>query len=291
VFHLNYVNDDESTRRLGSDSQLLFTAPTDADYLVRISDVRGFGGAQFPYTLTARPQRPDFSVSMAAKELKISPGSGKEVMFNALRNEGFTGPIRIEVGNLPSGFTASTPLEIEGEQPSAIMLVQASNEAAAPDEAATKAVTITATGLINGKEVTKPLPSFAKIELAPAAKLLIEIQPGADHSYVNATPGAPLEFSITPGQTISALVRATRKEFKGGIELGKEDCGRNLPHGLYVDNIGLNGLLIVPEQTEREFFITASPIAKPGRRLFHLTTTADGGQASQAVWIKVVGKN
>lgn len=79
-----------------------------------------------------------------------------------------------------------------------------------------------------------------------------------------------------------------RNDFEGRIELGNEDSGRNLPHGVYVDNIGLNGLLIVEGQTEREFFITASPIAKPCVRQFHLRTTADGNQVSMPVTLRVL---
>ena len=96
-----------------------------------------------------------------------------------------------------------------------------------------------------------------------------------------------MEFIIHRGQTISAKVRATRHDFKERIELGGEDSGRNLPHGVYVDNIGLNGLLIVEGQTERDFFLTASKIAQPGTRLFHLRTTADGSQASTPVLLRV----
>ena len=98
---------------------------------------------------------------------------------------------------------------------------------------------------------------------------------------------------IRPGQTITAKVKAVRHNFTGRIELGGDDSGRNLPHGLYVDNIGLNGLLIIEGQTERDFFITASKIAPPGVRRFHLRATADGGQASPAVVIRVLpaGRN
>ena len=120
----------------------------------------------------------------------------------------------------------------------------------------------------------------------------MEILPGAERSYVKETPGQPLEFSIRPGETISARVRSIRHDFTGRIELGGDDSGRNLPHGLYVDNIGLNGLLIVEGQTEREFFITASKIAKPGTvRQFHLRATADGGQASPPAVIRVLPRN
>src|SRR5262249_33189737 len=41
VFTLHYENDDEADRKLGSDSRLQFTAPTNGVYLARVSDTRG----------------------------------------------------------------------------------------------------------------------------------------------------------------------------------------------------------------------------------------------------------
>src|SRR3569623_3853372 len=49
VFALKYVNDDDGERELDSDSRLAFFAPADGTYLVRVSDVRGFGGERFVY--------------------------------------------------------------------------------------------------------------------------------------------------------------------------------------------------------------------------------------------------
>ena len=60
------------------------------------------------------------------------------------------------------------------------------------------------------------------------------------------------------------------------VSFGKEDSGRNLPHGLYVDNIGLNGLLLLAGQSEREFFITAAPWVPPSTSTFYLKANVDG---------------
>jgi len=46
--------------------------------------------------------------------------------------------------------------------------------------------------------------------------------------------------------------------------------------------------LIVEGQQERDFFLTASPVARPGRQLFHLKADTDGGQCSPPVVIEVV---
>ena len=292
VFRLTYENDDEPTRRFGTDSQLLFTAPADGEYVVRVSDVRGFGAsadpAEFAYTLHVRPPAPSFAVSVGGKDPKVSPGSGRELAFTAERHEGFTGPIRVAVENLPAGFTFHGPLEIEAGQRKALGVLSAAADAPAPDASASAAVKVTATAVVDGREVVKELGTLGELKLAEKPKVTVAILPGPDASAVRQVPGEPLTLLVRPGSTTAARVKAERHDFPNRIEVGNADAGRNLPHGVYVDNIGLNGLLIVEGQTEREFFITASPVAKPGRRLFHLKAGPDGGQCSTPVLVEVL---
>ena len=82
-------------------------------------------------------------------------------------------------------------------------------------------------------------------------------------------------------------VKVERNGFKGPISFGNEGSGRNLPFGVIVDNIGLNGLLLLDNQDEREFFITADGNTREQTRQFHLTTAAGGGQSSRPVTLHV----
>jgi len=289
VFRLNYQNDDDPSRLSGRDSMLLFTAPTTGRYLVRVTDTRGFGGStNYAYRLSVRPQQPEFTVRVDGMNPKVSPGSGREIRFVATRREGFEGPIRIHLDRLPAGFTASTPVEIEAGQIRAVAVLYAAVGAADSLEASDRAVRVSATAEIQGREVRRELGDLGNVQLDAAPKLTVEILPGPDRSVVRQEAGRPMELLIRPGQTITARVRADRRDFKSRIELGGEDSGRNLPHGVYVDNIGLNGLLIVEDQTEREFFITAARKARPGTRLFHLRANGDGGQCSQPVLLRIL---
>ncbi len=289
VFRLNYQNDDDPSRQSGTDSVLLFTAPATGRYLVRVTDTRGFGGGtNHSYRLSVRPQQPDFTVRVEGLNPKVSPGSGREIRFVATRREGFEGSIRIDLERLPAGFTASTPVEIEAGQLRAAAVVSAAPHAADPSEVADRAVRVVARATIQGREVVRDLGGLGNVQLDAAPKLTVEILPGPDRSVVRQESGRPMELLIRPGQTLSARVRAERRDFKGRIELGGDDSGRNLPHGVYVDNIGLNGLLIVEDQTEREFFITAARKARPGTRLFHLRANGDGGQCSQPVLLRIL---
>ncbi len=73
----------------------------------------------------------------------------------------------------------------------------------------------------------------------------------------------------------------------GSVAFGTEGCGRNLPFGVIVGNIGLNGLLIPEDQQERNFFISADRSAAEQSRPFHLMTAAAGGVASGPVILHV----
>ncbi|MFM7293067.1 MAG: WD40 repeat domain-containing protein [Planctomycetia bacterium] len=289
VFRLPCENDDDSSRRLGTDSQLIFNPPADGEYVARVSDVRGFGEpSDFHYTLGIRQPNPSFTVAVEGKDPKVSPGGGRELTFKATRIEGYDGPVRIEIDNLPPGFTFHGPIEIESGQQTARGVLSAAADASAPDEAADKAVKVRAVATISGREVVQDLGTLGDMQLGDAPKVTIEILAGGDPAVVRQVPGEPLEFTIRPGQTLSAGVKAGRQGFDGRIDFGTADAGRNLPHGVYVDNIGLNGLLIEEGRHEREFFITAAPKAPPGRRLFHLRTAADGGQTSPPAVLNVL---
>jgi hypothetical protein len=291
VFRIPYENDDDPSRRLGSDSQLIFVPPVDGEYVARVTDVRGFGAeAGYHYTLGIRLPQPSFTVNIDGKDPQVSPGSGRELSFTLTRIEGFAGPVRIEVENLPAGFTFHGPIEIEAGQLRAQGVLSAAADAAAPDEAAAQAVRVRGVARIDGREVIEELGTLGIIKLAAPAKVTVEVLPAANSSVV-ARAGETLAFTIRPGETITAKVRATRHDFQNRIELGGEGAGRNMPHGVFIDNLGLNGLLIVEGEQEREFFITASPKARPGRRLFHLRAGADGGQASPPVWLEVLPKH
>jgi WD40 repeat protein len=293
VFRIFNENDDETTRRLKTDSRLIFSPPADGDYVVRVTDVRGSGSESRPddyhYALTVRPPRPSFSVWLGGTAaMRVSPGSSREIGFEAGRDEGFEGPIRVSIDGLPPGFTFHGPVEFEAGQVRAAGVLSAAADAVEPDEQADKAVRVTATAIVGGREVTQTIGTLGDIKLGKKPRLTFEIVPADDRGPVVQHPGERLEFTIRPGQTIAAKVRAVRHDYENRIAFGGYGAGRNMPHGVFIDNLGLNGLMIVEGTDEREFFITASPIAKPGRRLFHLRTSDDDGHASPPVLINVL---
>ena len=117
--------------------------------------------------------------------------------------------------------------------------------------------------------------------------MLVSIGPEGD-SGSPRDAGGTLVLTIRPGETIYAVAAAERLGFDGRVEFGTEDAGRNLPHGVIVANIGLNGLMIPEGQTSQTSALSAAPWVKPTERLIHLRTKNAGSQATRPVLLKVV---
>jgi WD domain, G-beta repeat/Planctomycete cytochrome C len=284
VFTIYHENDDDAHRELGKDSRLFFTAPVDGDYLLKVRDVRGLQGPDHRYTVTARERRPDFKVTLGGANPTVGAGSAKEFKVSARRIDGFEGPIQVDFAGVPPGFRVTTPLIIESGQLDAFGVVVAEEDA----KEASGAITARASAQIMGAEISHEVNPLGAIKLTPSPKLRVAIAPAEGGAKpANATAGEPLEFTIEPGQTIMLKVAVERLGFTGQVPFGNEGAGRNLPFGAIVDNLGLNGLLVLDGQMERTFFVTADPSTPEQTRQFHLTTAAAGGLSSPPVRLRV----
>jgi hypothetical protein len=291
-FTLYYENDDDGWRKLGTDSRVAFTAPADGEYLVRVSDTRGLGGEDYRYELVVRAPQPDFEIKVKAENLSVNAGSGKEFSVVAERLDDFDGEIRVEVAGLPPGFHASNPLVIQAGQTTAYGVITADADAPALSAENAKLAKLIASAIVDGKAVEKEGVALGELKLAERPKLLVHVLPSlaaqASPAGVNPAKDArTTELVIAPGQTISAIVRLERNGFDGEVSFGNEHSGRNLPHGVFVDNIGLNGLTLLAGESEREFFITAAKWVPETTRLFHLRTEVEGQQTSWPVVLHV----
>lgn len=293
-YTIYYENDDDGRRQLGADSRVAFTAPADGDYIVRVRDVRSLGGEDYRYELIVRPPRLDFHIKASAGDLTVGAGSGKEFSVSVERLDDFEGPIQVHVSGLPPGFHVSSPLVIEAGQNIAYGTINAAPDSVAPPEDQSP-IKLTASAEIGGITVTKNAVDLGQPKLAPAPKILIRVHHKNQQSETVETvdasapgePPAPVELEIAPGETISAIVELVRDGNDGEITLGGDHSGRNLPHGVFIDNIGLNGLTLLAGESEREFFITAAPWVPEQSRLFHLRTEAEGGQTSWPVLLHI----
>jgi WD40 repeat protein len=287
VISLYFENDDEAHQTLGKDSRLLFTAAADGDYLVKVRDVRGYQGPDFTYTLMVRPRRPDFRATLTGANPTLAPGMAREFAVKLERLDGFKGPVRVEVEGLPPGFFATT-VEVEPGQIEAQGVIWTADDAAAPTPDNAKASKVRAIASIGGREVVHDANNLGEIKWSDKTPTRVAIAPSESGPRpTRSDQGAPLEFAIRPGETIQLEVKVERNGHKGLVSLGNVGAGRNLPFGCYVDNLGLNGLLILEDQDARTFFVTADKSVPVQDRLFHLKTDVGGGTASRPVLLRV----
>ena len=257
TFTLDYANDDDGDRKLGADSRLHFTAPADGNYLVRVTDTRGQGGAHFAYRLIVREAKPDFNVTLTGANPTINPGSGKQFGLSVDRVDGFDEDIKVEISGLPPGFMASTPVVIQAGHVETKGTMHAAADAKSPNETNAPSTKVTASAMVDGKLVTKEVNNLGKIKLGEKPKLVVAMEPydkDASNFVERAISDKPLEITIAPGQSIPAWLKIKREGFDDVVTFTVE----SLPHGVIVDNIGLNGVLIPKDQNERQIFLTAA---------------------------------
>ena len=288
VFPLYYVNDDDGRRKLGTDSRLTFTAPADGSYRVRLTDTRGLGGEKFTYKLTIRQPRPDFKASISGKDVNLGAGSGKRFTIAVDRIDGFEGAVKVDVANAPPGLILSGPSSIEAEQTDAHGIIYAAVDAKPPQKEQWEKIALSATATIGGKTVTKPIKNFGEIKVAARPKLVVHLELDAPNKSTAAAPTNQADFkaaelTIAPGTMVSARLRIERHGFDKQVSFSVH----NLPHGIIVDDIGLNGILLLAGQNERQIFLTARPWVAEQSRPFFAVAEVEGNQASLPIMLHV----
>ena len=285
VFPLYYANDDDGERQKGVDSRLTFIAPKEGTYLVKVTDTRGAGGEDFAYRLTIREAKPDFKVTLKGVNPTINVGSGQAFSVEAERIDGFDDDIVVAIADLPPGFTASNPLVIQAGHSEARGTLNAAADAPAPSEEKASSSKVVASARINGQAVSKEVNNFGRIKLGEKPKLLVSLEPEPRPGMeVKDGGNAPLrEIVIAPGETIPVRLKVQRNGHDDLITFTVD----NLPHGVIVDNIGLNGVLIPKGENERQIFLTAAKWVPETTRFCFAIEAQAGKQTSLPVRLEV----
>jgi hypothetical protein len=248
VFRFNMRNDDGGPG-YGKDSRVTFTAPADGTYYAKITDVRNQGGDDFAYRFTLRDPLPDYLISASPTNPNIPEGSKVAVEVTALRLEGFEGPIDVEFEGLPPG--------IEGTRGTI-----------AADETS-------ATLILSHKPGTRISDGFSRYRIVGKAHIgndtAVRVANGGDYLKVIALMTKPdIQVTVkTPkvqmapgGETHITLSIERHNDFKGRVLFRLND----LPFGVKPVNVGLNGIMIAENETERTFSLDSSSWVKPVTR-------------------------
>jgi hypothetical protein len=249
VFHLTWRNDDGGPG-YGSDSMLDFVVPADGDYFVHLKDVRGMEGADFAYRLSIREQVPDFRVASDPANPNIPRGGTTSVTVSLDMIRGFDGPIEVEVKGLPRGVSASKAKILPGQISAAVVLTATPD---ADSDAHAVPIQIIGHAVVDGHELTRAA-NHGESDDEPLQ--LASITPAPD---VTVTTGAS-EVALEPGKEVTVTLNIARHNgFAGRVPCSIE----NLPPGVRVVNVGLNGVLVTEAQTSRTFTLRAEDWAKP----------------------------
>lgn len=262
VARIDYVNDDGGARYGGKDSRLHFEAPADGEYFVRLRDVRGLEGERFIYRLTVREPAPDFTVTFDPKSFNVPRGGRVSVTVTADRRDGFDGPIDVELRDVPAGLTATAGRIPAGADTTVLMLAAAADGSLEEhkavvqtpsnktiDVAGVAALKLVARATLGGTPVTREAEitePVAVIALAPKPDLVV-------------TTGAQ-QIELVAGQEVTLTVSVERHN---GFTARVPVSVMNLPHGVRVNDIGLNGVMITEEETTRTIHIIAEPWVQP----------------------------
>lgn len=276
VFQLNYRNDDGGPG-FGADSRLDFIAPADGEYLIHIADSRGLTGPDFAYQLIVNASDPDFTLSASPENPNIPRGGRMPIEVSADRMLGYQGPIEIKVLRLPAGVTAA-PAVIPAGQQSATVILSASSDASA--DFAAEPFKVEGIGKVRGRDFTRVADAGAPLRVAA-------LMPPPD-IRVAATPQA---IVLKPGETTNVTIQVTRENgFKGRVPCQVE----NLPPGVRVVNVGLNGVLVHSSESSHTFTLIAepwaAPITQPAYIVGQVESDATTSHASSPITIKVEGK-
>ncbi len=294
VFTVNYSNDDDGDRELGRDSRLIFKAPEKGSYLIRVSDTRGWSGGRFAYRLIVRPPKWDYVAKLVVgNETKIPIGSGVQFYISADRDDGFDGDVRVDVSGVPEGFFISSPIIVQAGHLDASGCLYALPQAKLGVHDFSK-VKLTATSMVNEKSVEKSAGAFPMITVTEASKKALFMEPDQEGKPLGdgkTAPEKPYEVTMIPGTNVSVWLRVDRRGDDALISMNVE----NLPQGVIVENIGLNGVQIREKENEREINISCAKWVPDQDRLCHVivgsarsdAVKADNSQTSFPVLIKV----
>jgi hypothetical protein len=247
VFHLTWRNDDGGPG-YGADSALEFDPPSDGEYILHLKDVRGMDGPNFPYRLTIREAIPDFRLTADPANPNIPRGGSTIVTVSVAAIRDYEGPIEIEVKGLPHGISANAAT-IEPGQTSTVVVLSADQDAKL--DVGSGPIDFIGHGKVNGHDL--------KISANKEEDRLLQFASVIPPPDVVVTTDAK-QVSLEPGKEVIVSLHVERRNgFKGRVPCEIQ----NLPPGVRVVNVGLNGVLVTEAQSSRTFTLHAEEWAKP----------------------------
>jgi hypothetical protein len=203
-------------------------------------------GDDYAYRFTIRDPQPDFLITASPANPNIAEGSSVAVEVTALRTEGFEGPIDVKFEGLPENIIGTQASIPAGENSVTLILSHRRGTQLAGDftryriTGQARIGSDTAFRVANGGDYLK----------------IIALMKEPDIQVTVKTP----KLQMTPGgETKITLAIERHNGFKGRVLFRLND----LPFGVRPVNVGLNGIMIAENETERTFTLDSRPWVKP----------------------------
>jgi hypothetical protein len=195
------------------------------------------------------------------------------------RQDGFDGPVDVEVTGLPAGLQATRGTVPPGTNDLTLTL------AAAEDAPLAAPAPFRVIGRARIGERTVEHEAMMD---APAALSIATVVAPPELVLASVEPRV---IELPAGGRAKVNVRIRRANgFAGRVPVSV----RNVPVGVHIPDIGLNGVLITEQQEARDFYLEADPHATASEQTVFLTGRVEVNsylpteQASEAIVLKVV---
>jgi hypothetical protein len=243
-------NDDHIDKGSGltthhADSYLSFTLTETGAYFIQISDTQMADGEDFNYRLRVSNPIPDFELRVTPSSLNVHGGASTPVTVHALRKDGFTGEIEIDLKDAPKGFML-TGARIPENQDSIRFTLNAPAIAMEPFD-----LQFEGRALIEGRDVTRAavpaddmMQAFSYRHLVPAQELKVAVtgrfRAGGDTAQILST----LPVKIPAGGTAKIRVHMPAGPMMDNVEFELSEP----PDGITIQNAAASEIVIAADR-------------------------------------------
>jgi hypothetical protein len=205
------ANDDTH----GKEAALVYTPTADGDLILRVRDLNSKGSESSVYHIEADFARPDFALRCDPDKAMIGPGSATAWYVHVVRQNGFIGPVKIDVKGLPPGVTASA-LTIDPAMTQGVIVVTAAPDAKI-DAAVVELVGTATVKHADGKEevLVRPVQSNQELYFPGGGRGRFDVNQQVvavtEPSDILKVDVSAREITLKPGQEVKIEVTLQRR--------------------------------------------------------------------------------
>ena len=219
------INDDYEDKGAGllthqADSLLRVTLPAGGTYYLHLGDVQHKGGPEYAYRLRISAPRPDFQLRVVPSSINFAGAPIVPLTVYALRKDGFSGEIALDLKDAPAGFSLGGGRVPAGEDQVRITVTAPPRLFAEP-----LSLRLDGRAAIDGQEISHAavpaedmMQAFAYRHLVPAKEFKAAVSARAAF-LAAATVEGEASLKIPLGGTARLQVRAPAAALSGEVRV------------------------------------------------------------------------